>query len=103
MIRQNHRPSNRIFKSMLDMKQRGLLPQPTDRPDTWRVPSETYPCQSYRVTVRDMAAHLDTECTCKAGQANRFCKHQLLVLREFDRDNRNWIRLLEFQAERRVA
>jgi hypothetical protein len=102
MLRPNQKPSKQIFKSMLEMKKRGLVPI-RRRADLWRVPSQSIPCQSYTVTVRDVRARLETECTCKAGQANRLCKHQLLVLGEFDRDNRHWIALLAFQEERRAA
>jgi hypothetical protein len=89
---------------MLAMQLRNLNPAPTPRADTWKVPSATFPCQTYTVIVKDVAAHLETDCTCKAGQAKRSCKHQLLVLNEFNRDNRHWIDLLALQAaESRAA
>jgi hypothetical protein len=104
MLRQKSKFTKNILRSVFDMQRRNLNPAPTTRADTWKVPSATFPCQTYTVIVKDVNARLETDCTCKAGQALRFCKHQALVLHEFDKDNRHWIALLALQAEEgRVA
>jgi SWIM zinc finger len=95
--------SKTIFRSMLEMLRRNLIPEPTLRADAWKVPSASVPCQTYTVTIEDRDARLVAMCTCKAGQAKRGCKHALLVLREFERDNRHWIALLNLQAAERQA
>jgi len=103
MIAQRKKYSRGIFRSMLKMRDRGLTPTRTYRPDMWTVPSQTITHRTYTVTITDVDAILETACTCKAGQAKRACKHSLLVLREFDRDTRHWLRLLEFQEGRAAA
>lgn len=101
MLPRKQKFTNNNLRAMFRIQRRGLEPQRTDRADTWRVPSESAPGVSYTVTVTDVAAKLETDCSCKAGQAKRGCKHQLLVLHEFIRNNRHWIDLLTLQAERK--
>lgn len=103
MLRRKPLFSKKIVQSMFDMQHRNLNPTPTERADTWRVPSATTTGLTYTVTVADVSAQLVTTCTCKAGQAKRRCKHALLVLDAFNRDNRHWIALLDLQAERQAA
>lgn len=103
MLSKKPKFSKAMLRSKFAMERAGIRPVATERASAWRVRSQTRERVVYTVTVSDEKARLITGCTCKAGAVGGGCKHQLMVLSEFDRDNRHWIKLLDEQQERAEA